>query len=110
MLHLQIVEAGALPIFVRMMQYTDVDEQCSAARALWSMSFDQEVKQKIVEEPQCVETLEKLANSEAAHVRKAAKGALWKLEDKAEKSHEAAGQNWYNIAAYMYNMLCVIYV
>ena len=90
MLHLQIAEAGALPIFVSMMQYKNVDGQRAAAIALWSLSFDQNVKQKIIEEPQCMETLEKLANSEEDHVRKAAKGALWKLKDKAEKSQEAA--------------------
>ena len=42
-IYFQTVEAGALPLFVKMMNYKDEDEQEAAAKTTWTLAFDKEV-------------------------------------------------------------------
>ena len=41
--YFQTVEAGALPLFVKMMNYKEEDEQEAAAKTTWTLAFDKEV-------------------------------------------------------------------
>ena len=93
MLYHQLVDNGALPVLVQMMEYTDEEEQYVAARTVWTLSFDAGVKQRIVEEPGCVVALEKLSISSDSRVRKAAQGCLWKIrEDDNKRAASAVGE------------------
>ena len=61
------------------------EKQYSAARVLWTLSFDQEVKQSIEQEPGAMENLERLANSTNSGVKKMASGTLWKIRENTNK-------------------------
>ena len=68
-----------------------------AARTIWNLSFDADVKQKIIEEPGCVSAIEKLANSKNQGVKKMAKGAMWKIKGETHKREVAfAGKQGVN--------------
>ena len=41
--YFQTVEAGVLPLFVKMMNYKEEDEQEAAAKTTWTLAFDKEV-------------------------------------------------------------------
>ena len=56
----QIIEAGALPGFVKMLQSESIEEQHAAARVLWTLSFDKTARERIKEEKDCLKTLEVL--------------------------------------------------
>ena len=91
----QIVDEGALPLFVQMLQRKKAEEHAASAQCLWTLSFDKDVRQKILDEPGCVDTLETLVESEDKAVRLAAKGALWKLkkEEEHDKNREAKSKD-----------------
>lgn len=75
---LQIVEGGILPLLIRMLQYDDVREQSSAARILWTLLFDETVREKFVKDEQELATLlENLKDSKDKSVSSNARGALW---------------------------------
>ena len=77
----------ALPHFLAMLNFNLVDEQRAAARAIWNLAFDEEVRKKIKDHPGLVEALEKLAkNSDDEQVRKSCKGALWVIQEKSRES------------------------
>ena len=85
---LQIVNANALPQFVTMLKSTDQQEQKAAAKAIWTLSFDKDARERIKEEPDCVETLEELQNCEYTSVKKQASGALWIIQQKMANNGE----------------------
>ena len=72
-----------------MMDYTDEEEQLVAARTIWNLSFDKDVKQKIVEEPGCLVALEKLKVSSNTNVKKMASGALWSIRGQNHRKDSA---------------------
>lgn len=75
---LKIVEGGILPLLIRMLQYDDVREQSSAARILWTLLFDETVREKFVKDEQELATLlENLKDSKDKSVSSNARGALW---------------------------------
>ena len=68
-----------------MMNYNDEEEQLVAARTIWNLSFDQDVNEKIMEEPECLTALEKLTVSSNKALNKMAEGALWKIKGEGNK-------------------------
>lgn len=60
-----------------MLQHDDPKEQSTAAKCIWTLSFDKNVRQKIMEQEGLVSALELLAKSEHSEVKKNAQGALW---------------------------------
>ncbi len=46
-LNFQIVDANAGELFVKMMNYSDEEEQRSAAQTVWTLCFDKNVRSKI---------------------------------------------------------------
>ena len=73
---MQIVQENAL-LFTNMLQYPDEEEQQAAIRVLWTLAFDDKIRDQIHHQEGCVEALEALAKSEVDGVRNAACGALW---------------------------------
>ncbi|CAG2223110.1 unnamed protein product [Mytilus edulis] len=76
----KIVDAGALPLLLRMLKQENIEEQAVASKALWTLSFDKDVAQKIRDFEDLMPTLEKLSNSQDKNVEKNCKGALFVLK------------------------------
>ncbi|XP_071141109.1 uncharacterized protein [Mytilus edulis] len=76
----KIVDAGALPLLLRMIKQENIEEQAVASKALWTLSFDKDVAQKIRDFEDLMPTLEKLSNSQDKNVEKNCKGALFVLK------------------------------
>lgn len=89
---LQIVDAGALPVFLTMLKGSHKEEQANAARAIWTLSFDKEVCQQIVEFPEMMETLEALKTSQDKEVVKNVNGALFVLKGENDVSKRKGGK------------------
>lgn len=63
-----------------MLKRDSIDEQTVATKAVWTLSFDKDVAQKIREFEDLMPTLEKLTGSPDKNVEKNAKGALFVLK------------------------------
>ncbi|XP_070537112.1 uncharacterized protein [Ptychodera flava] len=72
-----IVDAGALPLLVQLMNEGDEKEIYCATEAVWTLAFNDENKEKITNEPNAIETLEKLRSHDNQQIQQAAHGALW---------------------------------
>ena len=57
-------------------------EQEAAAKALWTIGFDEESREKIKAEPGCVAALERLSDTSKRGVKKCVNGALWVILEK----------------------------
>lgn len=90
----QIVDAGALPVFLTMLKGSHKEEQANAARAIWTLSFDKEVCQQIVEFPEMMETLEALKTSQDKEVVKNVNGALFVLKGENDVSKRKGDLNF----------------
>ena len=86
----QIVDEGALPLFLKMLQHDDVREQSSSARIIWTLSFDKDVRQKIKDFPELVPILEKLTESTNKSLQNNASGALWVIRGDNDVTKESS--------------------
>lgn len=86
---MRIVEEGAIPLFLLMLQHEDVREQSSAARIVWTLSFDKDVRQKLIESKDLISALEKLTESTNKSVQQNANGSLWIIKGENDISREA---------------------
>ncbi|XP_077993817.1 uncharacterized protein LOC144447616 [Glandiceps talaboti] len=75
-----IVEAGALPLLVQLMKEGDEKEIFCAARAVWTLGFDDDNKGKIKQEPGAVERLAQLQSHDSQRIQQAVNGALWVIQ------------------------------
>ncbi len=57
-----------------------MEEQAAAAQAIWTLSFDELVRQSMVKDEPCLNALKKASQSEKEQVYTAAKGALWIIQ------------------------------
>ncbi|XP_014769431.1 uncharacterized protein LOC106868605 isoform X1 [Octopus bimaculoides] len=77
---LKIVDGGILSMLSRMLQFDDVREQCSAARILWTLMFDENVRERLINDEQALVTLlESLKDNKDKLVSANVKGVLWLL-------------------------------
>ena len=63
-----------------MLKRVSIEEQTVSTKAIWTLSFDKDVAQKIREFEDMMPTLEKLTASPDKNVEKNAKGALFVLK------------------------------
>jgi hypothetical protein len=82
----QLIDAGALPVLLQMLKGEHSEEQAITATAIWTLSFDKEVLQQIVEFPEMLESLEKLKSSQDKEVSKNVNGALFVLKGENDVS------------------------
>ena len=87
----QIVEEGALTELVKMLEYSDVEENAVAARTIWILSFGKDTREKIKAEQGLMEALNKLKDSEHKETRTCAEGALWTINEKNYKKLDKKG-------------------
>ena len=85
----QIVEAGALPLFVLMLNCDEIDEQICAATALWNLSFERTSRDRIQKEPGCIEALQNLQKSDNETASYEANGALFIIEKNSGRNGKA---------------------
>ena len=71
-----------------MLDSSRAHEQEAAAKALWTMAFDEETRATIKDEPGCVAALERLEESEKKGVKRNVNGALWVILERTPKSEE----------------------
>lgn len=81
-----------------MLQNEDVREQGSAARVIWTLAFDKNVRQKILENTEVISTLEKLCDSTNKSVQTNANGALWVIKGENEVSREASKYKLFSLS------------
>ncbi|XP_048750552.1 uncharacterized protein LOC125662391 isoform X2 [Ostrea edulis] len=91
----KIIDAGALPVLLQMLKGEHSEEQAITSRAIWTLSFDKEVCQQIVEFPEMLERLESLKSSQDKEVLKNVNGALFVLkgENDVSKRPKSAKKN-----------------
>ena len=77
---LQIFQAGSLPLLLCMLEAESVEEQGAAAQAIWTLSFDELVRQNMLKDEACLNILKKATQSDREQVHTAAKGALWIIQ------------------------------
>ncbi|KAI0238583.1 hypothetical protein LSAT2_010690 [Lamellibrachia satsuma] len=76
----------ALPLYTELLVIGNQQEQQLAAQGIWRLAF--RCKDFIIQEPGCIEALQKLASSDVEDVSKDAKGALWELGEHKQKIDE----------------------
>ncbi|XP_052267989.1 uncharacterized protein LOC127869450 isoform X1 [Dreissena polymorpha] len=86
---MKIIEEDALPQFIKMLKHEDVREQSSAARIVWTLAFDKDVRQKLVENEELMTLLKKLGDSTNKSLQTNANGALWVIKGENEVSRES---------------------
>ena len=82
------MEAEALPLFIKMMNDDDLEEQAAATKAIWTLAFDKSARERIRAEDGCVAALEALQKSEDPTVKRHADGALWVIMEKNNEQSE----------------------
>ncbi|XP_064596636.1 uncharacterized protein LOC135463305 [Liolophura sinensis] len=90
-----LVKEGALPLLLELCNAQNKEEQREAVNALWALSFDDENKELIIQEPGMMKRLMELGKSSDADVKKSALGIMWilryNLRDK--KDYHELGKN-----------------
>ena len=89
----RIFQAGALPLLVRGLQepqepHSSSDEtQFWAATCLWNLSFDDTLREKVLEEPGVIESLEEARRGGSDETMRKAKGALWMIHGEQDSNN-----------------------
>ncbi|XP_052786989.1 uncharacterized protein LOC128222153 isoform X2 [Mya arenaria] len=86
---MKIIEENALPSFLKMLQHEDVREQSSAARVIWTLAFDKDVRKQFLNNEELMTILQKLTESTNKSVQTNASGALWVIKGENEISRES---------------------
>lgn len=82
---MQIVSSGAIPVLVRMIKEAKCEEeQIAAINVLWVLAFDQEGREDIRKNDECMEKLHNLKCSQNQNIKSVARGALWEIEGKQD--------------------------
>ena len=85
----QIVQSGAIPILVTMLQKAQGDdERLNACNTLWTLAFDEENKKEITSDKFAIAELRKLLTTENSELKRAASGALWECVGKEKYVEE----------------------
>ncbi|XP_070554360.1 uncharacterized protein [Ptychodera flava] len=75
-----LVQRGVLPLLTKLLKDDSTEKENElAAVAIWNLSFHDKNKDKIQEEPGCVDNLKRLKHSSNQALQKACEGTLWQL-------------------------------
>ncbi|XP_046563254.1 uncharacterized protein LOC124272159 [Haliotis rubra] len=86
-----LVEQGALPLLLKLFKSHNTEEQKEAIESLWVLAFDEDNKQKMMEEPGLMEAVvEEYRSSTDKNIRKPCQGLLWNLREILLQSEEYA--------------------
>ncbi|KAK3103675.1 hypothetical protein FSP39_020930 [Pinctada imbricata] len=95
-----LVNLGCLAPLEKLAMSNDMKEKREAARAIWTLSFDEENQVKMVQEDSgTVDLLLELHRQTDRKVKKASNGALWNMRKKLNES-----EKYSKIAKEMFNM------
>ncbi|XP_032809682.1 uncharacterized protein LOC116942174 [Petromyzon marinus] len=85
----KIHDEGAVPIMVQLMRSGKSKEQRFAAKVVWQISFDEEIRTVLQKDEELLQQLEELSSSQDKDVAAVAEGALWVINNKgSEKSRQ----------------------
>ncbi|CAM9500750.1 unnamed protein product [Lampetra planeri] len=85
----KIHDEGAVPIMVQLMRSGKSKEQRFAAKVVWQISFDEEIRTVLQKDEELLQQLEELSSSQDKDVATVAEGALWVINNKgSEKSRQ----------------------
>ncbi|XP_071100855.1 uncharacterized protein [Haliotis cracherodii] len=77
-----LVNDGALPLLLKLFKSDNVEEQKEAIESMWVLAFDEDNKQRMMEEPGLMEAVvDKYHSSADQDIRKPCQGLLWNLRD-----------------------------
>ncbi|XP_071100866.1 uncharacterized protein [Haliotis cracherodii] len=77
-----LVEEGALPLLLELFKSDDTEEEKEAIESMWVLAFDEDNKQRMMEEPGLMEAVvDKYHSSADQDIRKPCQGLLWNLRD-----------------------------
>ncbi|KAL5013694.1 hypothetical protein ScPMuIL_007964 [Solemya velum] len=83
----KLVEHGVLPLLVKQTQTGDEEEQTESVGALWSLAFNAEIQEKMMDpELGVIDVLNVEQMSENAAVSRACKGTLWTMREQLKAS------------------------
>ena len=82
----QILDEGALPIFLEVLKLELLEEQALTSRILWTMSFDGYVAKEIKSNKELMEKLQSLSQSGDKAVNMNVRGLLYTLNNLDTKS------------------------
>ena len=86
-----LAELGVIPVLKKMLHSANNEqEQASAAKALYVLSFNEQNRKEIETESETMEILHRLSKSENQQVKNIAEGTLWELEGKHKRAKKAA--------------------
>ncbi|XP_078577148.1 uncharacterized protein LOC144862496 [Branchiostoma floridae x Branchiostoma japonicum] len=88
----KIVDKGALPLLVKVFETGSDLQKVEAANTVWTLAFDDDVREKIKAEPELVPSLERLETSTNESLKSAALGALWVIRKTGEERPKTAAK------------------
>ncbi|OPL20446.1 hypothetical protein AM593_06427, partial [Mytilus galloprovincialis] len=77
-----VVQHGAVPILVKIIDTGNVEEQREAVCAVWALSFDNDNRKEMIEKKEwkVIATLERLSKSSDQTVKMVSRNALWTIK------------------------------
>ncbi|XP_067664576.1 uncharacterized protein [Haliotis asinina] len=86
-----LVEEGALPFLLKLFKSRNIEERKEAIESMWVLAFDEDNKQKMMEEPGLMEAVvEEYRSSTDKNIKKPCQGLLWNLREILLQSEEYA--------------------
>ena len=92
----RIYDAGALPMLVRCLQERQHQWDKAvfwSAGALWNLAFDEEIREKIKEEPGAMDALEEARRLGSENTKMKARGALWMIQGQSEEKEHTLSEH-----------------
>ncbi|XP_012945637.1 uncharacterized protein LOC101859901, partial [Aplysia californica] len=96
---IKIVEKGALPVLLRMLQSSDPEEQRSSAECVWMLGFHEDAKPIMLRNSDLVQALTNLQSAPEAAVRKNVQGALWLLTGDRQQDRSSRRRSRLSLSA-----------
>ena len=85
-----VVQHEAIPLFIKMTKFDNIEEQREALQVIWTLSFDYENRSEMVnnQDWKVIETLEKLTQSPDDDIRTMSKNTLWTIQDRGTRRND----------------------
>ncbi|KAK6183584.1 hypothetical protein SNE40_011037 [Patella caerulea] len=79
---IHLVDAGCLPLLLKLAKSTDLEEQKEALKSIWALSFDEHNQDTIILESGLIDFLEKQHKTGAPDIKSTCYGILWTMRNK----------------------------
>ncbi|XP_055957483.1 uncharacterized protein LOC126821326 [Patella vulgata] len=79
---IHLVDAGCLPLLLKLAKSTNLEEQKEALKSIWALSFDEHNQDTIIQENGLIYFLETQHKTGAADIKSTCYGILWTMRNK----------------------------